>query len=128
MLPGGNAAAAHLHLARTIARRAERLMVALAHTEGEIVSAAALKYINRLSDFLFVAARHANDHGVPMCFGFRARTADDCSASAPPRLFREPCKIDLLRRASVVFGEKTRIDVANRQTEALESAFSRATS
>jgi cob(I)alamin adenosyltransferase len=64
VLPAGTAAAAHLHLARTIARRAERLMVALAHTDGEKVSAAALKFINRLSDFLFVAARHANDDGL----------------------------------------------------------------
>ena len=63
VLPGGSPGAAHLHLARTIARRAERLMVALARTEGERVSAPALHYINRLSDFLFVAARHANDHG-----------------------------------------------------------------
>lgn len=63
ILPGGSPAAAHLHLARTIARRAERLMVALARTDGEIVSEAAMKYINRLSDFLFVAARHANDRG-----------------------------------------------------------------
>ncbi|OWV86420.1 cob(I)yrinic acid a c-diamide adenosyltransferase [Rhizobium sp. R635] len=63
ILPGGSPAAAHLHLARTIARRAERLMVALARTDGEIVGAAAMKYVNRLSDFLFVAARHANDQG-----------------------------------------------------------------
>jgi cob(I)alamin adenosyltransferase len=63
VLPGGQPAAAHLHLARTIARRAERLMVALSRTEGERVSAAALHYVNRLSDFLFVAARHANDGG-----------------------------------------------------------------
>ena len=61
VLPGGNAAAAHLHLARTIARRAERLMVALA--EREPVSAEAIRYINRLSDHLFVAARFANDKG-----------------------------------------------------------------
>ncbi|MBY5351708.1 cob(I)yrinic acid a,c-diamide adenosyltransferase [Rhizobium leguminosarum] len=63
ILPGGSPAAAHLHLARTIARRAERLMVGLARTEGEIVSEPAMKYVNRLSDFLFVAARHANDQG-----------------------------------------------------------------
>jgi len=63
VLPGGSPAAAHLHLARTIARRAERLMVALARSEAEIVGAPALKYVNRLSDFLFVAARHANDGG-----------------------------------------------------------------
>ncbi|CAH0338397.1 cob(I)yrinic acid a,c-diamide adenosyltransferase [Rhizobium sp. CECT 9324] len=63
ILPGGTPAAAHLHLARTIARRAERIMVDLSHIEGELVDAPALKYINRLSDFLFVAARHANDDG-----------------------------------------------------------------
>lgn len=63
ILPAGSPASAHLHLARTVARRAERLMVALSRGEGERVSPAALKYVNRLSDFLFVAARHANDHG-----------------------------------------------------------------
>jgi cob(I)alamin adenosyltransferase len=63
VLPAGTPASAHLHLARTIARRAERLMVALSRSDGEHVSPAALKYINRLSDFLFVAARHANDRG-----------------------------------------------------------------
>ena len=63
VLPAGSAAAAHLHLARTVARRAERLMVALSNTEGETVAAPALKYINRLSDLLFVAARFANDGG-----------------------------------------------------------------
>ncbi len=61
VLPGGTSAAAYLHLARTISRRAERQMVELALIEGETVSPAALKYINRLSDFLFVAARFAND-------------------------------------------------------------------
>jgi cob(I)alamin adenosyltransferase len=63
ILPAGTAAAAHLHMARTIARRAERLMVALANTGGETVNASALRYVNRLSDLLFVAARHANDGG-----------------------------------------------------------------
>lgn len=63
VLPGGNAAAANLHLARTVCRRAERLMVELSVTENEIVSPAAIKYANRLSDFLFVAARFANDAG-----------------------------------------------------------------
>jgi cob(I)alamin adenosyltransferase len=63
VLPGGTPAAAYLHLARTVARRAERLMVALSRTEEETVSPAALQYANRLSDFLFVAARHANDRG-----------------------------------------------------------------
>ncbi|OAP43496.1 cob(I)yrinic acid a c-diamide adenosyltransferase [Sinorhizobium glycinis] len=63
VLPAGSAASASLHAARTVARRAERQMVALAETEGEIVSREAVAYINRLSDFLFVAARWANDMG-----------------------------------------------------------------
>lgn len=58
VLPGGSAAAAYLHLARTISRRAERRMVTLNHAEP--VSGPALRYINRLSDYLFVAARAAN--------------------------------------------------------------------
>jgi cob(I)alamin adenosyltransferase len=62
VLPGGSAASAHLHLARTIARRAERAMTELAETET--VGAPALRYINRLSDHLFVAARFANDKGA----------------------------------------------------------------
>ncbi|MBG0809079.1 cob(I)yrinic acid a,c-diamide adenosyltransferase [Methylosinus sp. H3A] len=60
VLPGGTAAAAHLHLARTVSRRAERIMVALANAPDEAVGATALRYVNRLSDFLFVAARYAN--------------------------------------------------------------------
>lgn len=60
VLPGGAPAAAHLHLARAISRRAERIMVALAHTEGEEVDKVALRYVNRLSDFLFVASRYVN--------------------------------------------------------------------
>jgi cob(I)alamin adenosyltransferase len=61
VLNGGTPAAAALHLARTVARRAERLMVALAAVEP--VNADAIRYINRLSDFLFVAARASNDNG-----------------------------------------------------------------
>jgi cob(I)alamin adenosyltransferase len=64
VLPGGTAAAAALHLARTICRRAERQMTELAAHEGEPVSKTALKYINRLSDLLFVASRYANDKGA----------------------------------------------------------------
>jgi cob(I)alamin adenosyltransferase len=64
ILPGGSAAAAHLHFARTACRRAERLMVELAGLPNEIVSGAAIQYINRLSDFLFVAARHVNGKGA----------------------------------------------------------------
>jgi cob(I)alamin adenosyltransferase len=63
VLPGGTPAAAALHMARTISRRAERLMVELAEDPNEPVSAEALKYINRLSDFLFVASRYVNDRG-----------------------------------------------------------------
>jgi cob(I)alamin adenosyltransferase len=60
VLPGGHPAAAHLHVARTVCRRAERLMTELALLPGELVSPAAAQYVNRLSDFLFVASRHAN--------------------------------------------------------------------
>ena len=63
VLPGGTAAAAALHQARAVCRRAERTLVALAAAEGEEVGGAALAYINRLSDYLFVAARAANDFG-----------------------------------------------------------------
>ena len=63
VLPGGTAAASFLHHARTVSRRAERLIVALGAREGENVGAPALRYINRLSDFLFVAARVANGKG-----------------------------------------------------------------
>jgi cob(I)alamin adenosyltransferase len=63
VLPGGSAAGAALHQARAICRRAERAMVALAAIEGEEVGEAALAYVNRLSDYLFVAARAANDLG-----------------------------------------------------------------
>lgn len=60
VLPGGTPAAAALHVARTVSRRAERMMTELALDENELVSGASLKYINRLSDFLFVASRFAN--------------------------------------------------------------------
>ena len=63
ILPGGSPAAAHMHLARTVCRRAERIMVELADQPGEHVSAPSLKYVNRLSDFLFVAGRFANQKG-----------------------------------------------------------------
>ncbi len=61
ILPGGSALAAHLHLARTVSRRAERLAVEL--TATETVNPAAVRYLNRLSDWFFVAARTANDDG-----------------------------------------------------------------
>ncbi len=63
ILPGGSAASAALHLARTISRRAERLMVELSSFPDEPVSEPALHYINRLSDFLFVASRYVNRRG-----------------------------------------------------------------
>lgn len=61
ILPGGSALAAHLHLARTVSRRAERIAVELATVES--VNGSAVKYLNRLSDWFFVAARIANDEG-----------------------------------------------------------------
>ncbi len=60
VLPGGTPAAAHLHLARAMSRRAERIMVALANAPDEAVGGPALRYVNRLSDFLFVASRYVN--------------------------------------------------------------------
>jgi cob(I)alamin adenosyltransferase len=63
VLNGGTPAAAALHLARTVARRAERIMVALTQDPGEHVNRDAIRYINRVSDFLFVAARAVNDNG-----------------------------------------------------------------
>ena len=64
VLPGGSAGAAALHVARTVCRRAERLMVELAALPDEPVGAPALKYMNRLSDLLFVASRYVNDRGA----------------------------------------------------------------
>ncbi|KAF0114455.1 MAG: meaD [Rhodospirillaceae bacterium] len=64
ILPGGTAAAAHLHLARTICRRAERLLTELMDAEPDETNPVVLQYLNRLSDHLFVLARHVNDHGT----------------------------------------------------------------
>ncbi len=64
VLPGGSPAAAALHLARTVARRAERLIVELAQKEGEQVNSETIRYMNRASDLLFVAARVVNDNGA----------------------------------------------------------------
>ncbi len=61
VLPGGSPPAAYLHQARTVCRRAERVTVALSHEQP--INPAALTYLNRLSDFLFVAARWCNDQG-----------------------------------------------------------------
>jgi cob(I)alamin adenosyltransferase len=65
VLPGGTTASAWLHLARTVCRRAERLVTELCATEGEAerVNPEAVRYLNRLSDLLFVLARAANDDG-----------------------------------------------------------------
>ncbi|MGE0502462.1 MAG: cob(I)yrinic acid a,c-diamide adenosyltransferase [Rhizobiaceae bacterium] len=63
VLPGGTQASAALHLARTVTRRAERLIVALAQDPRERVNPIAIRYINRVSDFLFVAGRAVNDNG-----------------------------------------------------------------
>lgn len=62
ILPGGSEIAAYLHLGRTVTRRAERLVSALA--EQEEINEESLKYLNRLSDFLFVLGRHVNDNGA----------------------------------------------------------------
>lgn len=64
VLPGGTPAAAYLHVARTVCRRAERMIVELAGKPEEPVSAPAIHYMNRLSDFLFVASRSQNDNGA----------------------------------------------------------------
>lgn len=64
VLPGGSPASAALHLARTVCRRAERLTVELSLVAGETVSPEAIQYLNRLSDFLFVASRAANGNGA----------------------------------------------------------------
>ena len=64
VLPGGTAAAAYLHLARTMVRRAERMIAQLKDKRGESVTPELLKYVNRLSDYLFVASRYANDKGA----------------------------------------------------------------
>lgn len=63
VLPGGSQAAAALHMARTVTRRAERVLVSLSRLPGEKIGDAILKYVNRLSDFLFVAARYVNRKG-----------------------------------------------------------------
>ena len=64
ILPGGLPPGAYLHLARTICRRAERLIAELMDKADESVTPEVLQYVNRLSDYLFVAARYANDKGA----------------------------------------------------------------
>jgi len=66
ILPGGSAGAAHLHVARTTCRRAERAVVGLLRQHGQAVAPASLIYLNRLSDLLFTLARAANHRlGLP---------------------------------------------------------------
>ena len=79
VLPGGSPAAAALHVARTVCRRAERAIVELAALPDEPVSAPALKYINRLSDLLFVASRYVNARAQRRAVGAGAK-----SLSLPP--------------------------------------------
>jgi cob(I)alamin adenosyltransferase len=64
ILPGGSPAAAFLHQARTVVRRAERLVVELLSTPDEAVNRLVLVYLNRLSDLLFVMSRYVNDKGA----------------------------------------------------------------
>jgi cob(I)alamin adenosyltransferase len=64
VLPGGTPSAAFLHQCRTVCRRAERVMVELAADPAESVTEPALRYINRLSDFFFVASRYVNQRGA----------------------------------------------------------------
>jgi cob(I)alamin adenosyltransferase len=64
ILPGGSVASAWLHLARTVCRRAERIMAALMDQPGEEVSGPSIRYVNRLSDYFFVAGRYANSKGI----------------------------------------------------------------
>jgi cob(I)alamin adenosyltransferase len=75
VLPGGTPAAAHLHLARTVARRAERLVCALAAAEP--VNPEAVKYLNRLSDHLFVLGRRLNANGADDVLWQPGATRDD---------------------------------------------------
>jgi cob(I)alamin adenosyltransferase len=73
VLPGGSRAAAQLHVCRTVCRRAERRAVALAAADGEEVGEAVIRYLNRLSDLLFILARGANDGDEPLWEPGRSR-------------------------------------------------------
>jgi cob(I)alamin adenosyltransferase len=73
VLPGGSRAAAQLHVCRTVCRRAERRAVALAAADGEEVGEAVFRYLNRLSDLLFILARGANDGDEPLWEPGRSR-------------------------------------------------------
>jgi cob(I)alamin adenosyltransferase len=73
ILPGGSRAAAQLHVCRTVCRRAERRAVALANEDGEEVGEEVIRYLNRLSDLLFILARGANDGSEPLWEPGRSR-------------------------------------------------------
>jgi cob(I)alamin adenosyltransferase len=73
VLPGGSPAAAALHVCRTVCRRAERRAVALSEVEGEEVGEEVVRYLNRLSDLLFILARGANDGDEPLWEPGRSR-------------------------------------------------------
>lgn len=77
ILPGGTRAAAWLHLARTVCRRAERLVTELSEIDGEDVNPEVVRYVNRLSDLLFVLARDANDGGAADVLWVPGRGKDD---------------------------------------------------
>jgi len=83
VLPGGSAAAAALHQARAVCRRAERAIVALAARQDERVGEPILAYINRLSDYLFVAARYANQRGEKDILWVPGAHRDETSEKAP---------------------------------------------
>ena len=83
VLPGGSPAAANLHLARTITRRAEREIVELSEIKSEKINKPALIYINRISDFLFVAARYVNDCGTKDILWVPGKTGNSFLLSGP---------------------------------------------
>lgn len=83
VLPGGTPAACALHLARTISRRAERLVAALLEAEPDATNAEAMRYLNRLSDLLFVLARVANDRGRSDVLWQPGKTRASSGESAP---------------------------------------------
>jgi cob(I)alamin adenosyltransferase len=85
VLPGGGAASAALHMARTVCRRAERRIVQLADQDGEIVGKPVIAYVNRLSDFLFVAARYANDRGASDVLWRPGATRGEPAGETPKR-------------------------------------------
>ena len=98
ILPGGTAASAHLHLARTVARRAERLMCDLAAKDE--VNPAAIRYVNRLSDHLFVLARWENERGTRDVLWVPGGTADGSPSARQPKI-----SVKLLAQRGVDLGQ-----------------------